>query len=457
MPYFKNKIFINKKTIHSIIIIFYLFLKLIISKKINIYSFFLKKFPILFRYIIGYAKQRYNKNIASILASTTQMNNHKHLKTIVYIFGKFIILKNSYLTNKKNYHFLKNINIKKFKHTGFFIRIHITAIISNLYKKFNILYKKSKNILFQNKFEKKYLAIFPNSEIIIYNILQNKKVESFFSLNTYRYSTNFLFRFLDINNIKIKKSLSRFFSNLIFIFKKINLNKKNIGYNAGVFFKCRPNILIGLNSLEMSINSNLTILNDIDGIINSHCLQIKPSSNLFVHQIIPITNLQSLKKLLKFINTYSCLFHSQISSSVKLVKDLNTKYFFISIPNSSLNNSYLLNSKNHFFTSSINYSFTQYLKNYLLNLIMKIKYKKKNIICLYFSNSIFIEENEEIIQYLIDKKKIKILPINNSLGYPAFTKIKHKRFNKKLHFCKRFYPHTHNLQTTFLCKFLINV
>mmetsp|Transcript_26565 Transcript_26565/g.51458 ORF Transcript_26565/g.51458 Transcript_26565/m.51458 type:complete len:89 (+) Transcript_26565:454-720(+) len=81
--------------------------------------------------------------------------------------------------------------------------------------------------------------------------------------------------------------------------------------------------------------------------------------------------------------------------------------------------------------------------------------KKKNIICLYFSNSIFIEENEEIIQYLISNGNIKVLPTDSFLGYPGFTKIKYKKFHRSLKYCKRFYPHSHNVQTTFLCKFLI--
>lgn len=89
--------------------------------------------------------------------------------------------------------------------------------------------------------------------------------------------------------------------------------------------------------------------------------------------------------------------------------------------------------------------FTNYLKKYLINLISMIEKKEKNIISLYFSNSIFIEENEEIIQYLIENKNIKILPINNSIGYPGFTKINYKRFHKSLKFCKRFYPHAHNI------------
>jgi len=127
----------------------------------------------------------------------------------------------------------------------------------------------------------------------------------------------------------------------------------------------------------------------------------------------------------------------------------------MSIPNSSFNNSQLLNLKNQFYKKTSYLGFTNYLKKYLFNLITTLEKKKNNIICLYFSNSIFIEENEEIIQYLIDNKRIKILPTHSSIGYPGFSKINYKRFHKSLKLCKRFYPHSHNVQTTFLCKFFV--
>lgn len=79
---------------------------------------------------------------------------------------------------------------------------------------------------------------------------------------------------------------------------------------------------------------------------------------------------------------------------------------------------------------------------------MVTAFKKEQVfICLYFSNSIFIEENEEIIQYLINNLKIKIVPLNIPLGYPGFTRLKRKRFDKSLTLCRRFYPHSHNLQS----------
>mmetsp|Transcript_4405 Transcript_4405/g.8831 ORF Transcript_4405/g.8831 Transcript_4405/m.8831 type:complete len:283 (+) Transcript_4405:176-1024(+) len=275
--------------------------------------------------------------------------------------------------------FLSKLNkIIKFKHSKIYINVSVSSIILNTLKKFDIFHKK--NIANYNKNNKKInkFSIFSNSEKIIYNILSNKKNNDIFSLNNYRYCSNFLFHFLGYHTIKIKKKLTRMFSNLVFIFKRYNSEKKLIGYNSGLFFICKPHLFLSLNFLELSINSNLTIINDINGVINSHCFQIRDVNNLFAHEINSISDLQYSKKFLKFTNTTSFIFRCRLKFISQLVKSIYTQYYFISIPNSSFNNSQLLNLKNKIYKKSSYYGFTCYLKKYLLNLVTIIKKKKKN-------------------------------------------------------------------------------
>jgi len=131
---------------------------------------------------------------------------------------------------------------------------------------------------------------------------------------------------LGFYNIKIKKKLTQIFSNFIFTFNKYKLEKKILGYNSGMFFICKPNVFLGLNTLQLSINSNLTIINDIDGIINSHCFQNKNLQNLFAHQINSINNQQNLKKILKFIDTFSLVFFCRIKFINQIIKS-----FFLTV------------------------------------------------------------------------------------------------------------------------------
>jgi len=78
----------------------------------------------------------------------------------------------------------------------------------------------------------------------------------------------------------------------------------------------------------------------------------------------------------------------------------------------------------------------------------KINQEKKGYI-VYSTCSILVEENENIIQYATEKRNVKIAQTGLNFGLPGFTKYKNKVFNKKMIFCKRFYPHIHNVDGVF--------
>jgi ribosomal RNA methyltransferase Nop2 len=90
-------------------------------------------------------------------------------------------------------------------------------------------------------------------------------------------------------------------------------------------------------------------------------------------------------------------------------------------------------------------------KRLLISAIDCCKKKKKSAV-VYSTCSILVEENESIIQYALEKRKVEIMFSGLNFGFPGFTQHKDKKFNEKMKYCKRFYPHIHNIDGFFVCK-----
>ena len=75
-------------------------------------------------------------------------------------------------------------------------------------------------------------------------------------------------------------------------------------------------------------------------------------------------------------------------------------------------------------------------------------------IIVYSTCSITIEENEEVVQYALTKRpNIRIADTGlGSFGIPAFTAYMGKTFDPDMKLCKRYYPHTYNVDGFFVCK-----
>jgi len=70
----------------------------------------------------------------------------------------------------------------------------------------------------------------------------------------------------------------------------------------------------------------------------------------------------------------------------------------------------------------------------------------------YSTCSVFIEENESIIQYVIERRNVKIVPTGLDFGMPGYTRYKNQFFDPKMKECRRFFPHIHNTDGFFICK-----
>lgn len=78
---------------------------------------------------------------------------------------------------------------------------------------------------------------------------------------------------------------------------------------------------------------------------------------------------------------------------------------------------------------------------------------KPNGIMVYSTCSFLVEENEDVVEYLLrSRTNAKICDLDISVGKDGFTSFRGKDFSNELKKSKRIYPHVHNMHGFFYCK-----
>lgn len=70
----------------------------------------------------------------------------------------------------------------------------------------------------------------------------------------------------------------------------------------------------------------------------------------------------------------------------------------------------------------------------------------------YSTCSVMVQENEDVVNYALKNRFIKVVDIDMEMGEEGITKYMDKRYDENIKKSRRIYPHIHNMDGFYVCK-----